>query len=210
MSLSRLLWAVAVAILATSTITHADVLYSNGGGSTFGALGSQPVNDGSSTTNPFTIQIDDTHAVVNGLNFVLWVPIGDTATSIAWSITSSPFGTLLASGDQASLPNDFIAQAVGGSDLVYDEFFSIPDLPLAAGTYWLQLSDATTTHNGAVGWDQAMNGPTAYVNDTGTQVPGELFQISGTAIFTPEPSTFSLFGTGLLGMIGVARRKLTS
>ncbi|WP_260473126.1 PEP-CTERM sorting domain-containing protein [Edaphobacter aggregans] len=33
--------------------------------------------------------------------------------------------------------------------------------------------------------------------------------ISGTVV-TPEPSTFALLGTGMLGMMGVVRRKFYS
>jgi hypothetical protein len=37
--------------------------------------------------------------------------------------------------------------------------------------------------------------------------PGDQFVVTPSAAVTPEPSTLALFGTGILGLAGVARRK---
>jgi hypothetical protein len=110
-------------------------------------------------------------------------------------------------GAANNLPNDYIDTAVGGNDLVYDEYFSIPDLTLSAGTYYFQLF-ANSTDFGMLGWDVGNGSSSAYVNSLFTPVPSEFFQISGTTTSTPEPPTFALFGTGLLALAALTRSKL--
>src|SRR5664279_3936577 len=56
-------------------------------------------------------------------------------------------------------------------------------------------------------WDENSGPSTAYENTLGS-IPSEAFTLyaSGT---TPEPSSIMLFGSGILGLAGALRRRLT-
>jgi PEP-CTERM motif len=119
-------------------------------------------------------------------------------------------GTEIGSGELAFDPNGDPVTGVFG--------FSGLNISLGAGTYYLQLS------GGNVDWDFAeplitaagtlgpiwVCDPTiSCASDRWQSVEGtHAFEIDGTAT-TPEPSTFALLGTGMLGIVGVARRKLS-
>ena len=53
-------------------------------------------------------------------------------------------------------------------------------------------------------WDQNSGLSQAYDDAVGA-IPSEAFYIDGTA--TPEPSSIMLFGSGILGLAGVLRRR---
>jgi hypothetical protein len=116
---------------------------------------------------------------------------------------------------------------IGSGDLIFDPAgdlvtqvfdFSGLNISLGAGTSYLQLS------GGNVNWDFAdplvtaagTLGPAWVCDPTLTCASGRwdsvegthAFEIDGTAT-TPEPSTFALLGTGILGIVGVARRKVS-
>jgi hypothetical protein len=86
---------------------------------------------------------------------------------------------------------------------------------LNAGTYWLTLANATTnTSDDPVYWDENSGPSSASQNTVGT-IPSESFTLlgsggtsSGTGGTTPEPSNIILFGSGVLALAGVLRRKL--
>jgi len=98
------------------------------------------------------------------------------------------------------------------------------------GTYWLNLQNAVVPSGDPVFWDEnsgarcKSNGcpSQAYESAVGT-IPSEAFSVtcSGCGCFTdrsgctlgpgggaPEPSSFMLFGSGILGLAGVLRRRL--
>jgi hypothetical protein len=91
----------------------------------------------------------------------------------------------------------------------YQETFSL-SIPVSAG--WLQLSNAVASDGGFVGWDESGSGTTAYWSSSDGIFPisSETFQMLGTpeACVTPEPSSFLLLSSGLLGLAGLIKRKL--
>ena len=78
---------------------------------------------------------------------------------------------------------------------------------LGPGTYWLTLQNANDAFGSGVLWDQNSGPSSAFENFLGT-IPSETFQILGGGGTTPEPGSIMLFGTGILGLAGVLRRKL--
>ena len=104
---------------------------------------------------------------------------------------------------------------------VYKTTVTFPDIHMIGGnTYWLTISNATdAAGDGTQAWDipnGGSGGPAicnfrqAGVNDGGCGLGGESFSISGVPIgTTPEPSSIMLFGSGILGLAGILRRKMT-
>jgi hypothetical protein len=158
-------------------------------------------------------------------------------TSFAWSL-STDTGTCapptICGPFTQNLGNATVAQNPGNSTLlffnmygygVYSVKVAVTGGPaLSAGsTYWLTISNATdgNAHNppgdGTQAWDvpDAGSGGPAICSyrQSGTIFPscgvgGESFTISSGGT-TPEPSSIMLFGSGILGLAGVLRRKLT-
>jgi hypothetical protein len=101
---------------------------------------------------------------------------------------------------------------------IYDVNAAV-NIPMTAGNeYWLTLSNATNTGGTQSGaWDLpgASGGPaTCNFRQSGTNygscgLGGESFTLTGQpTTSTPEPSSILLFGSGILGLAGVLRRKL--
>jgi len=157
------------------------------------------VGGGASTvTNSFTLSGTTN---ITGANFDVWVLPGDSMTSVNWSITDTAYGTSLASGSAAGGPNTQVATAFGFYP-VLEESFSIPLLKLTAGTYWLQLSDGLDAFDNNIYWDESDGRSTAFESGGIGQIPSETFQI----IATPEPSSLTLLGLGMLTLAGVVTR----
>jgi hypothetical protein len=80
-----------------------------------------------------------------------------------------------------------------------------------AGTYWLNLSNAIVNSGDPVYWDEN-DGPSSCSENTIGTILSESFTIlgssgSGTGT-TPEPGSILLFGTGVLGIGAMVRRRL--
>ena len=149
-------------------------------------------------------------------------------TSFSYEIGTTAFGTELGSGT--------VAQNAGNSTFlfnnaygygVYDVKVGITSLAMTAGnTYWLSISNATDANNdGTQAWDipnGGSGGPaTCNFRQSGTNfgdcgLGGESFTLGTTCGAggldcgppTPEPSSIMLFGSGILGLTGILRRKL--
>jgi len=98
-----------------------------------------------------------------------------------------------------------------------DETGSFGPVNLAAGTYWLNLQNAVVNTGDPVYWDENSGPSSASENSVGT-IPSESFTVLGGSTSTtttttttgtvPEPSSIMLLGSGILGLVGVLRRKL--
>ena len=148
-------------------------------------------------------------------------------TSFSWSVGSGAFGNDIGSGTVAQYPyNSRFLFTNGFGYGVYDVTATVYPSPLltAGNTYWLSISNATDAANdGTQAWDVpngGLGGPAicnfrqsgtnfgACIED-GVIFGGESFTIaSWSPPTTPEPSSILLFGSGILGLAGILRRKL--
>ena len=142
-------------------------------------------------------------------------------TSFSYEIGTSAFGTDLGSGTVTqNAGNSTFLFTNGFGYGVYDVTVPVTSSAMTAGnTYWVSLSNATdAAHDGGQGWDIPNGGsggpPTCNFRQSGVNygscgVGGESFTLTSGAQTTPEPSSILLFGSGILGLAGVLRRKLT-
>ncbi len=193
---------------AVATIpAFAGTLYTNG--PVNGTFSGWSINSGFSVSDSFSLAQAST---ITGADFGAWLFPGDTLTSVDWSIGLTPFDA--SEGAGTVTPNgalDFVNEYGFSIDT---ESFSVPSLSLSAGTYWLTLQNGSTSLGDLVFWDINNGGSVAfenfYGNVNGNQEPGsnsDPFDINGTPAATPEPSSFLLLGSGLLGLVRTMRRR---
>jgi hypothetical protein len=156
------------------------------------------------------------------LEFGEWVLSGSTPTSIGYEIGTTAFGTQLGSGTVAQNSTNSVLLFTNGFGYgIYDVTIPVTSLAMTAGNeYWVSLSNAANTGGTQSGaWDLAgpSGGPaTCNFRQSGTNygdcgTGGESFTLSNPGPpppGTPEPSSILLFGSGILGLAGVLRRKL--
>ncbi len=180
-----------------------------------GTINAWSINNGYSVGDSF--QLIAAQNTVTSFSFGAWVASGDTVLSVDWSITEQ--GVTLASGTASGLTNQYQSTNAGYDILkVTASGFNIP---LGPGVYYLNLENATTPQGGAVYWDENDgvgcggsdgNGlnciSTAYQSGIGS-IPSESFTIQGTGSggTTPEPSSLLIFGSGVMGLGGLLRRR---
>lgn len=202
--------AACLTLSAIPTVAQTD-LYDNG-----------PVADVQNAwTINFGFSVSDTMQVngtVQGLDFWALLFPGDVPSSVEVSISASPFGqdlfdqvVNLTSSNCFSNPFGFNLCQESGS-------FNGPTLN---GNYWLTLQNAVVPDGDPMYWNQNFGAgcqspgcpSSAQENSVGT-IPSESFTILGNATTTsgtgttPEPGSVLLFGSGMLGLAGVLRRKL--
>ena len=194
--------------LAGVSVAQADILYDNG--PIDGQDIAFTINSGFAVSNSFTLTSSST---LTGVNFGSWSIPGDDIIGVDWAITTAP----------DSYPVDGTAavtlSGVFTNSLGYDvgtASFSLPNVTLAAGTYYLVLQNATTPLGDPTYWDDN-NGPSsAYDSGIGslqdyffTGTNSESFQIIGTAAGgtggVPEPASWAMMITGF-GLVGGALR----
>ncbi len=172
-----------------------------------------------------TFNVVNNNTTITGASFGLWVFPGDTVTSAELSITSDENGGTSYFDQTVSFTQGMCQGNERGFN-VCQENTSFSGPTLNAGTYWLNLENAIVPNGDPVYWDEnsgvGCNSPgcpsSASDNGLGT-IPSESFTVLGsdssttststtTTGTTPEPSSIMLFGSGVLGLAGVLRRKL--
>jgi PEP-CTERM motif-containing protein len=199
----RIAWPslLALCLAAVPAVTQTDV-YDNG--PTNGTVDAWGINVGAVTSNSFVLASNQT---VTELNFAAWLFPYDVLEIAEVSITSSEFGgTTFFDGVVSFTQSDCVENQLGWK--VCNETGSFGPLNLNAGTYWLNLQGASAGNEDPVYWDENSGPSMASENSVGT-IPSESFTLlGGSSGTTPEPSSIMLFGSGILGLAGILRRKL--
>ncbi|MGA3318732.1 MAG: PEP-CTERM sorting domain-containing protein [Candidatus Korobacteraceae bacterium] len=157
--------------------------------------------------------VDTTSGMANQVSIGLWT-LGGAPTTVSYEIGSTSFGGPgLAVG--TGLSNVFLFTNSFGYS-IYQTTFNITPTALTAGTtYYLSIGNVNDVGGSQFdAWDD-IESPSAscyFQNPSGSggcpTTESEAFTISGGQPTTPEPSSILLFGSGILGLAGVLRRKL--
>jgi hypothetical protein len=184
----------------------AGTVYSNGPYN--GTNDAWTINFGFSVSDSFT---DGTGAPISDLHIVYWdESSSDLLTTVDMALGSTSFG-----GTPQTLTGG--ANTLLGTNqygfFLYRADYSFADTPWS-GSGYVTLSNACSTSGCSISnpiyWDENSGPSTAYENTIGS-IPSEAFTLTGGTIpccGTPEPSSILLFGSGILGLVGILRRKL--
>ncbi len=172
-ALPTLLLAIVVG-LVTVTVAAADDIYDNG--AINGSTDAWTINFGYIVSDSFTLSAGTS---ATGLSFGAWLFPGDTLTSAEVSITSEEFGgTTYFDGIVNFYQNgDCITNGFGYN--VCTETGTINGVTLQAGTYWLNLQNASVPNGDPVYWDENSGPSLASENSLGT-LPSEAFTLFGS------------------------------
>jgi hypothetical protein len=202
-------WLVAVPAMAQVNNTT----YSNG--PINGTNDAWTINSGFVASDTFTVGSGG--SPVNGLNFGAWVFPGDVLQSAQIQITSSEFGGTTFFSGTVNFTQYACSSNQYGYNVCQEGSSVFGPVNLAIGTYWLNLDNAFVNDADPVYWDENSGPSSASENSVGT-IPSEAFTVLGgtstssgvtsTTSTVPEPSSIMLFGSGILGLAGLLRRKL--
>jgi hypothetical protein len=197
---SLTLLCLALAVIPAS----AQVLYSNGTPN-LNSIG-WTINFGYAVSDTFNLSAAST---VNGFDMWVWEAPGDKALTVDWSITSAEFGGTSYGSGTASVTDTILTTNQYGYQIDQLTGSAAATLP-SSGTYWLSMQNAVMMSGGALYWDEN-SGPSQASENTLGSIPSESFDIFACGAEcqpTPEPGSILLFGSGILGIAGVLRRKL--
>ena len=170
------------------------------------------INFGFTVSDSFTLASNDT--AVTSFHFNYWDASTDVLTTADLQLGTTSFGGTNNPG--VAFTSTFLGTNQYGYNLYQADATGL-SIPWVSGAGYATLGNACTTSGCSVStpiyWDENSGSSTAYENTIGS-IPSESFTISGTAGTvpppgTPEPSSIMLFGSGILGLAGVLRRKLT-
>ena len=204
----------AVLVLCVTIVVPAmaGIVYENG--PIDGTVEAWTINFGFWVSNSFTVSSGN--STINSLAFGAWLFPGDTLTSAEVSLTSNVDGGTIYF-DQVV---NFTESGCTVNQYTFDvctETGSFHGPTLPNGAYWLNLQNAIVPSGNPVYWDEnsgvGCTSPGCPFQAEGAgvgSIPSESFTLYGSPSgTTPEPSSIMLFGSGVLGLGGVLRRRLT-
>jgi hypothetical protein len=203
-SLSLLTIACLVLVVAPAM---AGTLYSNGPYN--GTTDAWTINFGFSVSDSFTLVPNST---ITGLDFVYWdASTTDILTTVDMAIGSTSFGNDIFSGTLSGFTNTFLSTNQYGYALYEAKPITVVIHTTGSASAFVTLSNVCTTSGCSVStpiyWDENSGPSTAYENTLGS-IPSEAFTLEGSGPPVPEPSSILLFGSAVLGLVGILRRKL--
>ena len=202
---------IACLVLAVAPAMADTVFYDNGAYN--GTNDGWTINFGYSVSDSYTNTPHYTS--VSDVHFVYW----DANSSDLLTGVDAQFGSTSFSGTVTSLnggTNTLLGTNQYGYELIQADWTGQPgltDISIAPTGGYFTLSNACSTSGCSISnpiyWDENSGPSTAYENTLGS-IPSESFTFTGTTDTTPEPSSIMLFGSGILGVAGVLRRKLNT
>jgi PEP-CTERM motif len=197
----------AASCLCLASQASADVLYDNGpsaGNDTYS------INDGVISDSFVLAQA----STITGVDFVGWTGHGATISSLRFGIVSTPSNFTLSTTVNVANGSLLGSNFPGIWDVRADSF-SVGNVSLAAGTYYLVIGNAiastgNTPVDFSVGWDENGGPSSATASCCGGVFPSNSFQILGFADAVPEPSTWAMMILGFAGVGFMAYRRRSS
>jgi hypothetical protein len=193
-------------------------LYDNG--PVNGQVDAWTINFGFTVSDSFHLS---SASSVTGIDFYAWLVPGDTISNVEVQIGAAAFGNELTDQIVNLSQSNCFSNNFGYNVCAESGNLGTP-VSLGAGNYWMTLGNANVPSGDPVYWDEnsgvgctAPGCPSSAQENTVGTIPSEAFTITGTAGTstststsgtTPEPSSIMLFGSGILGLAGVLRRKL--
>jgi hypothetical protein len=200
------LYLLTICIFALPAITQND-LYDNG--PINGTIDAWTINFGFAISDTFSLTSNST---VNGLNFGAWLAPGDILESTEVTITSDEDGGTTYFDQQVNFTQSGCVLNQVGFNVCTETSSAFSGPSLNAGTYWLTLQNAFVNTGDPVYWDEN-DGPSSASNNSIGTLGSESFTILGSSSSgggtTPEPSSILLFGSGVVGVGALLRRKLS-
>jgi len=196
------LYLLTICLLALPVLAQND-LYDNG--PTNGTIDGWTINFGFVVSDTFNLTSNST---VNGMNFAAWMAPGDVLESVDVLISSSEFGGTVYFDQQVNFTQSGCTLNQYGYNIC-NEVGTFSGLAMNAGTYWVNLQNAVVNTGDPAYWDEN-DGPSSSSENEGT-LPSESFTMLGRANgggTTPEPGSILLFGSGVVGVGSLLRRKL--
>jgi hypothetical protein len=188
---------------------RAGVIYNNG--PINGTVDAWTINFGFVVSD--TVTVSGGNSNINGLAFGGWLSPGDTVLSAEVSFTSQPDGGTSYFDQVVNFTQSGCSANQFGFD-VCTETGSFHGPNLSNGSYWLNLQNAVDTAGNPVYWDEnsgvgctSPGCPSQGDNGSIGTIPSESFTVYGSPSAVPEPGSIMLFGSGMLGLIGVLRRR---
>lgn len=202
-ALSALALCVAIALPASAGVIYDD-------GPINGTTDAWTINFGFVVSDTFTVSSGN--STIASLVFGAWLFPGDTLNSAEVSMTSDLFGGTVYFDQMVN----FTQSGCSLNQYAYDvctETGSFLGPTLSNGTYWLHLQNAIVPSGNPVYWDEnsgigCMSPGCPSQADTSEPISPESFTLYSSPSAIPEPSSIILFGSGMLGLAAILRRKL--
>jgi PEP-CTERM motif len=188
----------------------ADIPFYNNGAPNF-TTDAWTINSGFSVSDSYmTDRCGSGSCDLTALSIGVWLFTAADGVDMGLDICvgTSPFGTDGGCNTQALGTFEDQGSNQFGFEVGVETFTGLTDKN-CGGACWLTLANATASSGDPIFWDENSGPSQAFESSVGS-IPSEAFSLTGTPKTgtTPEPSSIMLFGSGILGLAGVLRRRL--